>query len=95
MNNVTIEQVIIGGGVIMAIVNLYTFFRNPVKGQLLRIDKLESHQANDLDRLNRIENDSKEILKTVNVLLNHSIDGNHVDKLKKRKEELDNYMINR
>ena len=88
-------QIMVWGTAIMGFLNVLQYFSNPVKKQVERIDKLEEHQANDLGRLQQIEKDNKQLLLSVNQLMSHIIDGNHVDKLKKRKEDLEEYLINR
>lgn len=60
-----------------------------------RIKKIEEHQDNDNKKLKRLEDDTKQILLSVNALLNHSIDNNHNEQLKERKSELDAYLIKR
>lgn len=48
---------------------------------------------NDNKRINRLENDTKQVLLTLLALLQHNIDGNDVEALKKRKSELSKYMV--
>ena len=60
-----------------------------------RIDSVEDKLDNDNKRLNMLEDDTKQILLSVNELLQHSIDGNHTDTLKQRKKEMDEYLIKR
>jgi len=67
----------------------------PVTDYNKRLDRVEQHQDNDNKRLDSLENDTKQILLSVNVLLQHSIDNNHTDALKKRKSEMDQYLITR
>lgn len=60
-----------------------------------KIKKIEEHQENDLRRFERYDKDLQQVLLSVNVLINHSIDNNHTLQLKERKAELDEYLIKR
>lgn len=61
----------------------------------LRVKKNEEHLDADNVRLNQLESDTKQILLSVDVLLQHSIDGNNTEALRQRKRELNSYLINR
>lgn len=102
MQNWTLEEISIG------VVFLVTFFGalskllQPLKEyketQLeneRRLADIESHQKKDLARFEKYDEDIKQVLLSVNVLLSHSIDNNHTAQLKQRKEELDKYLIGR
>lgn len=84
----------IGGGLkyILAPIINYNLQQKSIED---RIKKNEQKLDNDNIRLNTLENDTKEILLSVNALLSHSINGNDTAKLLKRKEELDGYLISR
>ena len=102
MNDITIEQIVAGLGIIIALGGGIKYILTPVikyneqqKGIELRFKKHDEKLDNDNKRLNTLENDTKQILLSVNALLSHSINGNDTAKLSQRKEELDKYMIER
>lgn len=102
MENITIEQIIAFFGVVMAIGGGLKYLLTPVikynEQQKDIFAKFRNHDEkldNDNTRLNMLENDTKQILLSVNALLSHSINGNDTTKLKERKEELDKYLIQR
>ena len=95
MENITLGQVAAALGFLVAFFGGIAYFVKPVRTFEERIQKIEKNQDNDNKRLKTLESDTKQILLSVNALLNHSIDNNHIDKLKQRKNELDNYLIER
>jgi hypothetical protein len=60
-----------------------------------RIEKVEEHQANDLERLKIMENDMRMMLKATRVLVAHSVTNNNTGELKKVQAEMDDYLINK
>jgi hypothetical protein len=102
MENITIEQIIAFFGVVMAIGGGLKYLLTPVikyneqqKDIFAKVRNHDEKLDNDNIRLNMLENDTKQILLSVNALLSHSINGNDTTKLKERKEELDKYLIQR
>lgn len=102
MNNITIEQIVAGLGIIVAIGGGIKYILTPIikyneqqKAIELRFRKTDEKLDNDNKRLNILENDTKQILLSVNALLSHTINGNDTTKIKQRKEELDKYLIER
>ena len=102
MNNITIEQILAGLTVIMGLGAGLKYILAPVikyneQHRIIekRFESNEQKLDNDNNRLNTLENDTKQILLSVNALLSHSINGNDTAKLLQRKEELDKYMIER
>lgn len=102
MENITLGQLGTGLAFLVALFGGLSYILKPVKNYQdkqqevdERIKKIEEHQDNDNKKLNRLESDTKQILLSVNALLNHSIDNNHNDQLKERKQELDAYLIKR
>ena len=55
----------------------------------------DSRFGRDKARLDSLEEGNKIVQKSLLALLEHSIDGNNTDGLKKAKEELSQYLINR
>ena len=102
MENMTLGQIATGLSFLMVLFGGLGYMLKPVKNYQVkqkeiddRIKKIEEHQDNDNKKLKRLEDDTKQILLSVNALLNHSIDNNHNDQLKERKQELDAYLIKR
>ena len=95
MENLTLGQIIVIGGSLMALAGTIGYFTKPVFEFLKRLQKVEEHQENDLRRLDNFDKDIQQILLSVDVLLQHSIDGNNTEELKKRKRELNSYLIQR
>lgn len=102
MNDITIEQIVAGLGIILALGAGIKYLLTPVikyneqqKANETRFRKHEEKLDNDNNRLNTLENDTKQILLSVNALLSHSINDNDKTKLVQRKDELDKYLIQR
>ena len=102
MESITLGQIITALGLAMALGSGIVWILKPVKAYNDRekkiedrIKKVEEHQNEDNNRLLQLEKDTKQILLCVNTLMSHSIDNNHIDQLKKRKAELDAYLIER
>lgn len=95
MENLTVGQITVAMTTIVAFFTVLYKFISPVQDFARRVGKIEEHQDNDLKRLDRLEDDTKQILLSVNSLLSHSIDNNHSEQLKQRKKEMDEYLIRR
>ena len=95
MENITIGQIAAAVTFLVAFFGGLKVLTSPFQNNENRIKKIELHQDNDNKRLDALEKDTKQILLSVNVLMQHSIDNNHTDELKKRKSELDTYLIQR
>lgn len=95
MENLTLGQIIAGIAVITGLAGGLGYIAKPVFEMLRRLHKVEEHQDSDLKRLDSMENDIQQILLSVDVLLQHSIDGNNTEQLKQRKRELNQYLIKR
>lgn len=95
IENITLGQLSLGLGFIVGLVLIIKQALKPLTDFNKRVDKIEEHQDNDNKRLGKLENDTKQILLSVNTLLSHSIDNNHTNELKTRKNELDEYLIKR
>lgn len=95
LEQITLGQIAVGVGFLVALFGGLAKILKPLTDFNKRIDKIEEHQDNDNKRLDKLENDTKQILLSVNALLQHSIDNNHSDELKKRKAEMDEYLIKR
>lgn len=95
MENLTLGQIVAGITIAMGLAGGIGYFAKPVFEMLKRLHKVEEHQDADLKRLDSFDNDIQQILLSVDVLLQHSIDGNNTEELKKRKKELNAYLIQR
>lgn len=102
IENLTLAQVLAGLTFLIAFSKGVDWILSPFKSRKIkdlsveeRFKKIENHQDNDNTRLAQLENDTKQILLSVNALLNHSIDNNHTEDLKKRKKDLEEYLIKR
>ena len=85
------------GGVVVA---LYRYARKPNDNQNARLDKHDQLLDNDNQRLKALEawraekNDSERlIMKALYAMMQHSIDGNHTQKIKDSMDELEEYLF--
>lgn len=95
MGDITLNQIITGGGIITGIIALITYLTKPVKEFSSRVEKLEEHSQNDNDRLKALEADSKMSLRVLNAILGHLQTGNNTGEMAKAKSDLENYIINK
>lgn len=100
MNGWTLEQIAATFVLIMSLGGGIKYILTPVIHYNAKQKEIEEHfdavdekLDNDNKRLSRLESDNQQILLTLLALLNHDIDGNDVDSLKKRKAELSAYMV--
>lgn len=100
MNGWTLEQIAGAFALVMALGGGIKYILTPVINYNAKQKEIEEHFEavdgkldNDNKRLSRLESDNQQILLTLLALLNHDIDGNDVDSLKKRKAELSAYMV--
>ena len=95
MENITIGYVVSAIGIIGILVGAIAKVVKPVINLDKRIETIETDRDNDAERLNKLENDTKEIMLSINVMLSHFVDGNNTAKLKERKQQMDEYLIKR
>ena len=100
MGNWTVEQILGGLGIITALGAGIKYLLTPVinynqKQKEIEHKFLDTYEKldNDNKRLNRLESDNQQILLTLLALLQHDIDGNDIEALKRRKAELSEYMV--
>lgn len=60
-----------------------------------RMTLVEDKLANDKKEFERYEESNKIVMQSLLALMRHSIDGNHIDNLKKAAEKLDDFIINK
>lgn len=80
------------GAVIISFINK---LRAPNKLQNTRLDKHDQMLNNDDARLKSLEKSSTITIKALLALLQHGIDGNDIESMKKVKHELEEYLIGR
>ena len=100
MQNWTLEQIGLGLAFIVSLGAGIKYLLTPViqynhKQKEIDDKFLDAYEKldNDNRRLNRLESDNQQILLTLLALLQHDIDGNDIEALRKRKNELSNYMV--
>lgn len=64
-------------------------------GIKITFEKYEERFARDLARINGIEDSNKIMLKSLLAIMDHTIDGNHVEQLKAARDDLKDYMLNK
>ena len=100
-----IVQIVAAGIVLLGsaggvVVTLYRYARKPNDNQNARLDKHDQLLDNDNQRLKALEawraekNDSERlIMKALYAMMQHSIDGNHTQKIKDSMDELEEYLF--
>lgn len=100
-----IIQIIAAGIVLLGsaggvVVTLYRYAKKPNDSQNARLDKHDQLLDNDNQRLKALEawraekNDSERlIMKALYAMMQHSIDGNHTQKIKDSMDELEEYLF--
>ena len=64
-------------------------------GIKVTFEKYEERFSRDLARINGIDDSNKIMLKSLLAIMDHEIDGNHIEKLKAARDDLQNYMLNK
>lgn len=65
----------------------------PFKELKARVDKLEAYQNKDHSTLKTLETGNEKICKCVLAITDHELTGNSVEKLRKAKDEMQDYLI--
>ena len=98
MENVTISLgnvlwflgfVVTFGGAIAVFSRLFS----PFKELKARVDKLEAYQNTDHNALKTLETGNEKICKCILAITDHELTGNSVEKLKRAKDEMQDYLI--
>lgn len=95
MNDITIGDLLVIIAGLTTIIGFITKVMSPYTDLRKRIEKVEEHQANDLERLKTMENDMRMMLKATRVLVAHSVTNNNTGELKKVQAEMDDYLVNK
>ncbi len=102
-----IMQIVFSGIVLLGsaggvVVTLYRYARKPNDSQNARLDKHDQLLDNDNQRLKALEawraekNDSERlIMKALYAIMQHSLDGNHTQKIKDSMDELEKFIFNK
>ena len=98
LENVTISlgNILWGLGFIVTLggaIAVFSRFSAPFKELKTRVDKLEAYQKNDHSTLKTLETGNEKICKCVLAITDHELTGNSVDKLRKAKDEMQDYLI--
>lgn len=72
---------------------VFSRFFSPFKELKARVDKLEAYQNNDHNALKTLETGNEKICKCILAITDHELTGNSVDKLRKAKDEMQDYLI--
>lgn len=88
------------GGAGGIIITLYRYAKKPNESQNARLDKHDQLLDNDNQRLKSLEawrmekNDSERlIMKSLYAIMQHSLDGNHTQKIRDSMDELEEYLF--
>lgn len=79
------------GGAIRIIISAFSPFKKLVK----QVEGHEEKLCNGNERLKKVEESNRMLLKCQLVVIEHLATGNHIDKLKETQEEVQDYLINR
>ena len=71
------------------------FWKDTTADVIYTLDKHDALLDNDNRRLKEIEDSNRMILQCLLVLINHSITGNGIEKMKDIREELQDFLINK
>lgn len=96
------SAIVVIAGAMTVIVNLITKATAPNKTQNARLDaielRLDRHDElfkNDLNRFEGLEEGNRVTQRAILALLSHGIDGNDIEGLRKAKDDLQQYLIER
>ena len=95
---ITSEQILWIFGFIGATWGTYKIYKEVKKPNEDKAKMLLEHERklqNDDERLKEIEATDKLILQSLLVIINHDITGNGIDQLKKARDEIQEYLINK
>lgn len=81
------------GSATTTIVKLYNWYKKPSESNTDRIKVIETKQKKYYDRLVKFDDELNILLRTQLALLEHEINGNSVEKLKKCKQEIIDYLV--
>lgn len=82
-------------GVVKIAIEVFKDATKTSKDLKAKVDEHEEKLKNDNERLERIEESTKMILKGMSVMINHNLTGNGIEKMKETRDELQEYLINK
>lgn len=94
-NEITMSMLLSWIGGVSVIVGFVAMVGKPFKKYDERLKTIEQYKQTDNERLNDLEKDTKLILRSVKVLVAHSVSGNSTGELKKIQNEIDEYLISK
>lgn len=90
------------GGAVAVLSKLYNWARKPSDANAQRIKHIEECLDNDNRRIAKLERameesrqESKMLMRGVMQIMSHMVDGNHVDELRKCRDEFEMFLINK
>lgn len=86
-----IETILAWGGAIVLIGNVATVIYKVIKPSIdvrKRVDELEQHDKQDFKRIQSLQQLNQAQCKMLLVMIDHMIDGNHVEKMKETREHI-------
>lgn len=95
---ITGGQILAVCGFIASVYGVYRIFKELDKPRIDRNKQIEENTKklnSDHIRLNELENSNKMILQCLLVILNHDITGNGIENMKKTRDELQDYLVNK
>lgn len=95
IENITLGEVATACAFIGSLFAIYKSASNPFKVIDTRVKDLEDKKVIYDKKFENLENDTKMMLKCMNVLLLHAQSNNNTGELKATKKELDEYLIKR
>ena len=96
--SITSDQILALCALVTSIWGVYKIIKEikkPSDGLKLKVEPHERLLDNDNRRLNEIEQSNKLILQSLLVIVNHEISGNGIEAMKKQRDELQDYLVNR
>lgn len=86
-----IEQILAIGGGIVLVGNVGAMIYKVIKPSIdmrKKVDRLERHDKQDMEKIQSLEELNKAQCKMLLAMIDHMIDGNHVDKMKETREHI-------
>lgn len=103
MNTFTLTEIITFAGVFLSICSAVTVVINarkaikeltqPFRDLVRRVEKLEKYAGNDYERFKEQDEKFRLVLKCEMQIMQHMIDGNHINKMKETKMEVEEYLV--
>lgn len=95
---ITSKQIVEFCGLVATLWGLWKIIKEikkPNDDLKLKVDRHERLLNSDDERLKEVEESNKMILQSLLVIINHDITGNGIDQLKKTRDSLQEYLVNK